>query len=181
MIDKLRAFVGTALPSTAKVLVISRGDNELMNLGQECWHFPQVEGGGYAGHHPADSQAAIAHLEDLRAKTANYLLIPGTETWWLTHYVDFHRHLESRYLRIRSDEICTLYGLSEPPKACPDLEARPPHKVTPTMAPASEPLVPQPVAARAEAVNGHHKHNGLESRGLVGRLLRRFSLGRGGR
>jgi hypothetical protein len=178
MIDKLRAFVSTALPATAKVLVISRGDNELMNLGRECWHFPQVEGGGYAGHYPADSQAAIAHLEDLRAKTANYLLIPGTATWWLTHYVDFHRHLESRYLRIRSDETCMLYGLSAPSTASSALEVRPPHKVAPPVAPAPELLVPQSVAARADAVNGHHQHNGRESQGIVLRLWRRFSLGR---
>jgi len=35
--------------------------------GRTGLHFPQVENGVYAGHHPADGDEAIAHLEQLRA------------------------------------------------------------------------------------------------------------------
>ena len=47
----------------------------------------------YAGHHPADSEAAIHHLEDLRAAGRAYL-VPATSSWWLDHYDDFRNHLE---------------------------------------------------------------------------------------
>ena len=32
-----------------------------------AWHFPQTADGVYAGHYPATGEAAIAHLESLRA------------------------------------------------------------------------------------------------------------------
>ena len=152
MIDKIREFVNTSLPVTAKVLVISRGDSELMQMaGRESWHFPQVEGGAYAGHHPTDSQAAIEQLEALRAKGAGYLLIPATATWWLTHYVDFHRHLASRYLLVRSDEHCILYGLSE---------ARTPSANTHAAAESPKPPTANPEQTLPVSGNGHHQLNG---------------------
>ena len=154
MIDKIREFVNTALPATAKVLVISRGDGELVQLaGRESWHFPQVAGGAYAGYHPANSHAAIEHLEALRAKGAGYLMIPATATWWLTHYVDFHRHLASRYLLVRSDEHCILYGLSEARTPSVDNHATADSPERPT----ADPAQTLPVSG-----NGRHQLNGAD-------------------
>ena len=53
------------LPPDATVLVVSNGDDELSKLGaaRRGWHFPQMEDGTYAGHHPGDSAEAIAHLQ----------------------------------------------------------------------------------------------------------------------
>jgi hypothetical protein len=66
----------------------------------------------YAGHHPADSAAAIAHIEELRKRGAKYLLIPRTGFWWLEHYTDFRDYLESRCRRVWRDErTCVLYAL----------------------------------------------------------------------
>ena len=45
-----------------------------------------MEDGTYAGHHPADSAEAIAHLEALRAKGAEYIVFPQTALWWLDYY-----------------------------------------------------------------------------------------------
>lgn len=51
------------------MIVVSRGDSDLLNLGgRQAWHFPQTEDGVYAGYYPADSTEAITHLEVLRAK-----------------------------------------------------------------------------------------------------------------
>src|SRR5438034_539208 len=77
------------------IIVVSKGDDELLKLGGCCaWHFPQCEDGVYAGFYPVDSAAAIAHLEELRAKGAGFLLFPATSLWWLDHYVAFRWHLE---------------------------------------------------------------------------------------
>jgi glycosyltransferase involved in cell wall biosynthesis len=114
----IRAAVRSALPPEATVLVVSKGDDELLQLGcREAWHFPRGEGGAYAGHYPADSAAAVAHVEELRAEGAQFLLFPGTALWWLEHYADFRRHLDDRYPRVWSDEACLIYELSGPPGA----------------------------------------------------------------
>ncbi len=49
-------------------------------------HFPQDASGGYAGHHPHDSATAIAELEELRRRGAEYLVLPATARWWLDFY-----------------------------------------------------------------------------------------------
>src|SRR5581483_4437693 len=101
------------LPPKAVVLVISRGDDALLELdGRTGWHFPMHEEGTYDGHHPADSAEAINHLEELRARGAEFLLIPDTSSWWLDHYVEFARQLERCYRVVaRCDESCVIFGL----------------------------------------------------------------------
>lgn len=93
--------VATDLPAGATVLVVSRGDEDLVDLrGRRGWHFPQAPGGEYAGHYPADGREAVEHLEDLRARGADHLIVPATSQWWLEHYTEFAEHLEQRYARI---------------------------------------------------------------------------------
>ncbi len=68
LVERIREVVDRELPPDATVLVVSDGDDELLRLGasRRGWHFPQMEDGTYAGHHPGDSAEAIAHLESLR-------------------------------------------------------------------------------------------------------------------
>ena len=47
----------------SRLLVASRGDEALVRFRARAGaHFPQLEGGTYAGHYPADGAAAVAHL-----------------------------------------------------------------------------------------------------------------------
>lgn len=107
------------MPPGATVLMVSRGDEELVTLaGRVGWHFPQVAGGVYAGHHPDDSEAAIGHLEELRERGATHLVIPATSSWWLEHYEGLRRHLEQRYAVLPSDPgTCVAYALAPAPAA----------------------------------------------------------------
>jgi GT2 family glycosyltransferase len=103
--EQLREAVKAAIPSGATVLVISRGDDTLLELnGRRAMHFPQGEDGGWSGHHPADSGEAVGHLEELRERGADYLVVPPTYRWWLDHYEGLHQHLQSRYRAVRFDE-----------------------------------------------------------------------------
>ena len=89
------------LPQPASVLIVSRGDEDVVDLpSHRAAHFPQAPDGGYAGHHPADSAEAIAGLEKLRAAGAGYLIVPATSGWWLEHYEQLARHLEEEYTRL---------------------------------------------------------------------------------
>jgi hypothetical protein len=83
------------LPPDATVLVVSNGDEELLQLGanRRGWHFPQMEDGTYAGYHPADSAEAIAHFEALREKGSTHILFPKTAFWWLDFYSEFASYL----------------------------------------------------------------------------------------
>lgn len=110
LVERVRGEVDDLLPADARVLVVSRGDRELVRLGErEAAHFPQAEDGGYAGHHPADSEAAIAELEALRGDGAEYLLLPPPSFWWLEHYRRFASHL-GRYRTLGAGE-CAIFDL----------------------------------------------------------------------
>jgi len=115
----VQELVGAALPAGATVLVVSRGDEELLALdGRVGWHFPQAEDGRYAGYHPEDSAEAVRHLEELRVRGATHLVIPATSAWWLDHYVDFRRHLEERFAAVAADpETCVAFDLTQAPAA----------------------------------------------------------------
>jgi hypothetical protein len=115
LIHRLRQEVRRLTPTEATVVVVSRGDPELLKLfGRRGWHFPQSETGVYAGYHPADSAAAIAHLEAMRAKGGEYLVFPATGHWWLEYYGAFKRHLERTYrLLYQSNDTCSIFALQE--------------------------------------------------------------------
>ncbi len=104
LIERVRALAGRSLPFGAVVAVISKGDPELLAFqGRTGWHFPRDSQGQFAGHYPASSEAAISHLEDVRAFGAEFLLIPQTSLWWLDYYREFRQHLESRYAVVARD------------------------------------------------------------------------------
>jgi GT2 family glycosyltransferase len=111
--ERIRKIVRKTVPAGAAVLVITKGDGTLLDMpGRQGWHFPQTDQGIYAGHHPANSTEAIAHLESLRAKGAQYLLIPATSLWWLEHYQEFTQHLKARYRQVEGlGKVCKIFKL----------------------------------------------------------------------
>jgi hypothetical protein len=114
--EAIRRVACESTPEGATLLVVSRGDEELLKLlkgdGRQAIHFPQRADGCYAGHHPADSHAAIALLEQSRAEGGEFLLFPRTERWWLEHYREFAEHLERRYRRATcKPDTCLIYAL----------------------------------------------------------------------
>ena len=65
LIESVRETANAMIPRNATVLVVSRGDEELLRIGpRRALHFPQDEFGRYAGFHPQDSDAAIGVLEE---------------------------------------------------------------------------------------------------------------------
>lgn len=108
----IHAVVDERVPEGATVLVISRGDEEALDLGgRRAWHFPQERDGTYAGSYPRDSEEAVAQLEQLRERGAQYLLVPAPSAWWLDHYDGFAEHLRRRYRLLTEREECALFAL----------------------------------------------------------------------
>ena len=104
-------------PYDATILVVSKGDEALLNQGgRAAWHFPQApDGSSYAGYYPADSAGAVAELHRLRARGADFLLFPATAFWWLDHYDGLRAELErsSRLVSFSADG-CLLLDLRSP-------------------------------------------------------------------
>jgi hypothetical protein len=115
VVEEVRRAFTRQLPAGRDVLVVSRGDEEIVALGaNRGGHFPQSADGAYAGHHPADSGEAIAHLEALCRAGARYLVIPATAAWWLEHYAGFAEHLDARHERLPgSEEHFVAYALRD--------------------------------------------------------------------
>jgi GT2 family glycosyltransferase/2-polyprenyl-3-methyl-5-hydroxy-6-metoxy-1,4-benzoquinol methylase len=115
VIRRVQEVVRTATPRMATIAVVSRGDEALLDLyGRTGWHFPRGDDGGWAGEYPATSTGAMAQLEMLRARGAEFLVIPKPALWWLDFYTDLKRHLDNRYRLQRRDDACFLYDLRRP-------------------------------------------------------------------
>jgi glycosyltransferase involved in cell wall biosynthesis len=115
LVRDIRVVVGQVVPAGGDVMVVSKGDNNLLQFEDRTGcHFPETGTGVYAGYHPGDSAAAIAALEAAIARGHQYLLFPGTSLWWLEHYVGFRAHLDARYSRLWSDRQCVLYDVRRP-------------------------------------------------------------------
>lgn len=113
LVERVRSVVRDVAPPGATVAVITKGDSELLQLGgRRAWHFPQNADGEYAGHHPATSDACIAELERVRARGAEYLVIPATSLWWLQHYERFGQYLHRSYRSLGDRETATVFVLS---------------------------------------------------------------------
>ena len=108
-IESIHRVVARVIPRGSTIAVISRGDDELLKLeGQRAWHFPRMDDGQYAGHYPAESAAAVAHLESLRDRGAEYLLIPRPSMWWIPHYPQFGEYLAEYFRQIETDDGCCV-------------------------------------------------------------------------
>ncbi len=116
-VERVRIRVDQSVPPNATIAVISKGDVELLKLGnRRAWHFPQDEEGTYAGFYPRDSDACIAELERLRSRGAQFLVIPASARWWLTYYTHFAEHLQTRYRACLDDHSpATIVPLSLEP------------------------------------------------------------------
>lgn len=109
----IREAVRRVLPRAATVIVVSKGDRGLLDLyGRRALHFPQASDGDYAGYYLPDGSGLIAHLEVLRARGGQFLLLPVSSLWWLDSYPKFAQHLHRHYPLVMEDpETCAIFAL----------------------------------------------------------------------
>ena len=119
LINRVREAVQDCVPHGARVIVVSKGDEDLVRLGDRTgWHFPQNADGVYAGYYPADSAAAITHLEELRNKGGEFLVLPAAAFWWLDHYQEFAKHLAGDYQQLANNDYCRVFDLRQRQVSC---------------------------------------------------------------
>lgn len=113
LVGRVRTLVGAATPAGATVAVVSRGDDDLLDLpGRTGWHFPADDAGLWAGHHPADSTEAIAALDAARRRGATHFAVPAPSRWWLDHYAAFGDHLRDHHLPLSGADDCAVFCLA---------------------------------------------------------------------
>jgi glycosyltransferase involved in cell wall biosynthesis len=62
----------------------------------------------------ADEQEAIAHLETLRTRGGEFLLIPAASYWWLGRYARLRRHLQNQYpIAFEGEDTCLIFDLRD--------------------------------------------------------------------
>jgi GT2 family glycosyltransferase len=115
---RIRNAVTESVPEGSILAMVSRGDDELLLIeGRTAVHFPQGEDGGWTGGHPGSSAEAIAQLEKVRERGADFLVLPATAFWWLDHYEDFRRHLEFNYpTSLERRDACIVFALEAGPR-----------------------------------------------------------------
>jgi hypothetical protein len=113
LVRRTQQLVRKTVPAKSTILVVSKGDPELLNLeNRRGLHYPQGKDGTWAGHYPTNSTAAITQLERLRAKGAEYFLVPAVYNWWLDYYKDLAHHLSARYrVAVAEPDIATIFDL----------------------------------------------------------------------
>jgi GT2 family glycosyltransferase len=112
---RLRAKMREALPAASLALIVSRGDDELLDVpGVLTRHFPYGLDGGYSGYCPADGSEAVAALRTAHADGAEYLVLPSQSSWWLSFYPELHEHLTTTARPVFDDqELARIYSLEE--------------------------------------------------------------------
>ena len=109
----VQRLVASATPADAKILVVSKGDEEFVRFeGRQGIHFPQGPHGTPADHRPRDSEEIMLQLDAQRAMGVTFLVIPAETLPWLDEYEGFHQHLarESEVI-INQPEVCLIFHL----------------------------------------------------------------------
>ena len=113
MLERIRAEVDAHVPRGATMLVVSKGDGRLVQFeGRHARHFPADADGTACGHYPADDAEALAWLDAACADGAEFLVLPASAFWWLSHYAGLAPHLagSARLVCDRGD-TCKIFVL----------------------------------------------------------------------
>ena len=111
-VARVRALVTETVPEGSIVLVVSCGDDALLDLDHHTgWHFPRDETGRHPGFNPADGAEATEQLETLRSQGATHIVFPETELWWLDAYDELREHLAAHGGEVAHTETGVVYSL----------------------------------------------------------------------
>ncbi len=126
VIAPIRELLHTYARPGATVAVMGNGSPELLRLGEwTAWPFPMGEDAGHGGI-PATAADAMANLEHVRARGAEYLVIPDTvAAWWREQaFYDFVAEVREAYTVVAEHDDAVLVALA-PPRPHRDLAVRP--------------------------------------------------------
>jgi hypothetical protein len=108
----VRALLDNLLPEESGVLVLSEGDDSLLELGRRAWHFPHDAGGRHVPLEPDGGRRAVSQLRALAGQDSRYLVLPATLFWTLGRRPALASYLEEECRRLALRwRICAVYEL----------------------------------------------------------------------
>ena len=111
LVERVRERTIAVLPAGARLAMVSRGDDRLLQLDDRvAAHFPQQADGRYAGFYPEDAGQAIDQLRRLRRAGTKYVVFPATAYWWLDYYGPLARWLGPS--AVWAGDECTVFDLA---------------------------------------------------------------------
>jgi hypothetical protein len=109
-LDRIAAVVRRLVPAGSRVAALDKWDPTLLHLCErDGWHFPDLR--RLPEGYPGGGMEAVEHLEEMRLRGAEYLVIPSSAFWWLDFYTAFREHLERSAERIWGDGLCVVFAL----------------------------------------------------------------------
>lgn len=121
----MRALVDNLLSEEEVVLVLSEGDDALLALERQAWHFPHDARGGHVPLED-DGTRQASQLRTLCGNGVRYLLIPAATAWALGRRPALAAYLEGECRRLALRErVCVLYELSSGPGISTRKQGRP--------------------------------------------------------
>jgi GT2 family glycosyltransferase len=117
-VEGIRRAVAAELPPAATVLVAAQGDARHLDVrSRRALRFPTAELGIDIGR-PTDAEAVMAHLEESRARGAEFLVFPKSVFHVVEGEGDFADYLHHRYSTIfYDDSACLIFELADRPVA----------------------------------------------------------------
>jgi hypothetical protein len=108
----MRALVDNLLPDDEVVLVVSEGDDAMLAIDRQAWHFPHDAAGGHVPLEAAEGRHAVSQLRTLRGRGIRYLIVPADSYSALLRSRALAVYLgeECRTLA-RRDRVCVVYEL----------------------------------------------------------------------
>lgn len=108
----MRALLDNLLPEESGVLVLSEGDDPLLDLGRPAWHFPHDASGRHLPLEADGGRHAVSRLRALASQGSRYFVLPATFFWTLARRPVLASYLEEECRRLAlRQRICAVYEL----------------------------------------------------------------------
>jgi len=121
-----RALLGNLLPGEEVVLVLSEGDDRLLELEQPAWHFPHDSSGSHVPLEAGTGAHAVSQLRTLSRNGIRYLVVPATMLWTLGRQPTLATYLDHECRPLaRRDRICAVYELRDGSRSYTPMTFRP--------------------------------------------------------
>jgi hypothetical protein len=109
-----RALLEHLLPDEEVVLVLSEGDERLLDLQRPAWHFPHDSSGRHLLLEAGTGAHAASQLRTLSRNGIRYLVVPAAMFWMLGRRPTLAAYLERECRRLAwRDRICAVYELRD--------------------------------------------------------------------
>ncbi|MCU1363882.1 MAG: ABC-type multidrug transport system, ATPase and permease component [Acidimicrobiaceae bacterium] len=109
-VERIRFVLGELLPTSARALVVSKGDPRLLSVATAS-HFPRSESGEYIGYNPRDSDEAVEMVRSLERAGATHFVVPDFSRWWLDYYAGLSEYLDQHADLVINVDACSVYAL----------------------------------------------------------------------